>query len=108
MAFNQYVAIRLKNYHDADLWIYENYGEKSVRYYLGEILLEDGNRRSKQRVKDTEAAMIYYHYNHEDICGANEQSTSNYYGRDSEIRNSGNIPPKVVDFRNIGYDWLKI
>ncbi|MHA2309799.1 MAG: hypothetical protein ACXABJ_11015 [Candidatus Heimdallarchaeaceae archaeon] len=108
IAFRQYIATRLKGYHDADLWIHDYYGEKSIRYYFGEILLEDGKKRSEQRVKDVEAAIIYYHYKYEDICDANEQSTSNYYGRDVEIRNSGDIPPRIVDFRSVGCDWIKI
>lgn len=105
MAYSQYIGERLKSNHEADNLIFEKHGEKNVRYYLGEIVLESNQRRSKQRLQDVEASMIYFHSNVVDILTANIQSTGSYSGRDLEIVNQGIIPPEISDFQVIDYEF---
>ncbi len=99
-SFRQYVADRLKRHH-ADYAIYEKYGEKSIRYYLGRIRLKRGQRRSEKRVADIEAAIIY---NHGDELEFNVQSTAAYYGRALSISHKGSVPPGLEDFKTSDWD----
>jgi len=108
IAISQYIGDRLNQGHDGDYWLDEQHGEKSIRYYLGQISVGKGRRITDQNIKDLEAALIYYHYNFKDICGANVQSTSNFYGIDLEVRNKGNIPPGIIDIWNVGDEWGEV
>lgn len=108
MAYHQNIGDRLNSNHSADDYLFDKYGQRSIRYYLGRIELKSNQIRSEQRLKEIESAMIYYHYNIEDILEANLQSTSSYNGRDLRILNRGKVPPRITDFKVIDDDWVEI
>ncbi|OLS21203.1 MAG: hypothetical protein HeimC2_34210 [Candidatus Heimdallarchaeota archaeon LC_2] len=109
LAYRQNIGDRLKSSHTADEYLFEKYGERSIRYYLGRVELKKiGQIRSEQRLYEIESAMIYYHYNIEDILEANIQSTSSYNGRDLRILNRGKVPPRIVDFKVVDDSWFEI
>ncbi len=93
-ATKQWTGQRLYR-HQTDSDIAEDYSESSIVYYLGEVQLAEGQRRTERRTVDIEAAIIS---NHADILEYNIQSTVFYYGRDLEIKMKGNIPPGLEDF----------
>jgi len=98
-SFRQYVANRLKRHH-ADYAIYEKYGDRSVRYYLGRVKLKPHQRRSEKRIADIEAAIIC---NHGDDLEFNIQNSQTYSGRDLAIRHTGSVPPGLENFDTS--DW---
>jgi len=104
ITFVQYLRNRLKGYHAAGYRIYDKRGDVSIRYFLGCLLLEKGQRRSKRRLLRVEEAIIYYHYNYEDICEDNKQGIRTMNYNDFKIRNTGNVPPGIVDFYVDGDD----
>ncbi len=99
-SFRQYVADRLKQQPAIDA-IYEKYGERSVRYYLGRIKLKPGQRRSEKRVADIEAAIIC---NHGDELEFNYVNTVTYSGRDLSVSHRGSVPPRLRDFKTSDWD----
>ncbi len=107
ITYAQYIRNRLKG-HEADYRIYDKRGETSIRYFLGQLLLGEGKRRSKQRLLRVEEAIICFHYNHEGICEDNTQNTRTMNDNDFKIRNAGNVPPGIVDFYVDGDDWGRL
>ncbi|MBD3408421.1 MAG: hypothetical protein GF411_20020 [Candidatus Lokiarchaeota archaeon] len=81
--------------HQADWDIYDKYGEQSIRYYLGGVRLKTGKRWSEKRVRDIEAAIIYYHG--EDL-EFNIRNTQSYSGRSLTVTHTGSVPPGIIDF----------
>ncbi len=84
----------------ADISIADDYGERSIVYYLGEVILGDNQRRSERRTLDVEAALINCHA---EMLEYNIQSAAFYYGRDLKIRQRGNVPPGIESFDTS--DW---
>lgn len=98
-ATKQYIGTRLSR-HGADMAIFDDYGERSISYYLGEVVLDEGQRRSERRTLDIETALINHHA---DMLEYNIQSTVYYYGRNLSITQTGNVPPGLEDFDTM--DW---
>ena len=93
-AIDQYIGQRL-NKHSTDNKISEEYCGLYIFYYLGEVKLHEGQRRSRKRTEDIEAAIINYHG---DVLEYNIQSSVFYNGRKLALTHEGNIPPGIEDF----------
>ncbi|MBA7672432.1 hypothetical protein ES703_80609 [subsurface metagenome] len=93
-AVGQFIRDRLKR-HDTDFAIWKDYGERSVAYHLGRIVLSGGKRISAQRTADIESAIIC---NHGDELEYNIVNTQTYSGRHVKIRHSGEVPPGIENF----------
>lgn len=93
-AVGQFIGGRLKR-HNADFAIWVDYGERSVAYYLGGVVLRGGKRMSPQRTVDIESAIICHHG---DELEYNIASTQTYSGRHVQIRHSGDVPPGIENF----------
>ncbi len=98
-AVGQFIGERLKR-HDTDFAIWTDYGERSVVYYLGRIVLSGEKRMSAQRTFDIESAIIC---NHGEELEYNIANTQTYSGRHVKIRHSGEVPPGIENFST--KDW---
>jgi len=94
------ISERIQGYHDALDCIFDGRSDRSVKFYLGRIILETGQRKSQQRTEDVEAAIIYYHHNFEGILEANVRNTSSYSGQRSENQQYWSHPTRNCGFPN--------
>lgn len=88
MAYDQYVADRLKRHHKLLEIAEETPRRKMVFVKFGQVILPEGRKVSIQLIKDIENALIYWHE-----PPYNDTGYASYNGRPIKIINLGKYKP---------------